>query len=55
MKISLYSSKSIHLNLLQEKLKMEELQHYLDGAPEGDCKKHGEAVKLQQVSETYHY
>ena len=38
-KDSLCSSKSIHINLLQEEPEMQELQLNIDGTHEGDCKK----------------
>ena len=42
IKDSLYSSEPIHINLLQEKPEIQELQLNLDGAHEGDCNKPGE-------------
>ena len=38
----LYSSESIHINLLQEEPEIQELRLNLDGAHEGDCNKPGE-------------
>ena len=39
---SLYSSKSIYVNLLKEELEMQESQLNIGGAHKGDCKKAGE-------------
>ena len=38
-KISLYSSEPIHISLLQEEHKMQEVQLNIDGTNKGDCKK----------------
>ena len=41
----LYSSETVHINLLQEKPEIQELQLNLDGAHEGDCNNPGEAFR----------
>ena len=54
IKDALYSSEPIYINLLQEKLEIQELQLNLDGAHEGDCNKPGETQKhLRQIRETH--
>ena len=39
-KNSLYSSKSIHINLLEEEPEIQELRLQLDDTHKGDCKNH---------------
>ena len=45
-KDSLYSGELIHINMLQEKTEIWELQFNPDGAHEGDCNNPGEAFTV---------
>ena len=45
-KDSLYSRKSITINMLQEEPEMQELRLQIDGKHEGDCEKPGKTSKV---------